>query len=79
MTWPLPLLSLPACGAQLAPACTCPRALPLLLPTPVRADCSKECQKKHWREGGHKEACAALAAKRAEREQGGDGGDAQQE
>ena len=36
--------------------------------------CSQECQKKHWGEGGHKEACPQLREKR-ERKKGGGAGD----
>ena len=36
------------------------------------AYCSRACQLRHWREGGHKRECAALAA--AGGQAGGDGG-----
>ena len=36
--------------------------------------CSQECQKQHWGEGGHKEACPQLREKR-ERKKGGGSGD----
>lgn len=31
--------------------------------------CSRECQRRHWREGGHKLRCAALAAERQRQQQ----------
>ena len=33
--------------------------------------CSQECQKKHWGEGGHKEACPQLRERRERRKGGG--------
>ena len=38
----------------------------------VAAYCSRECQAKHWKEGGHRRECAQLAAQRAAA--GGGGG-----
>lgn len=64
-----------ACEWRTQPASSVPAGLPLPLcsyplqslssplPRPCApADCSKDCQTKHWREGGHRQECKRLAA-----------------
>ena len=42
----------------------CGGPLPLCHPTQAVAYCSRECQAKNWKEGGHKAECGRLAAQR---------------